>query len=286
MTCTWTALITPFNDDTSVDFESLRKMLHTQNKAVNGVLLLGSTGESLQLSLDEKVQIIDQALSLELEIPLLVGLSGINHLENYALIEICNDKNIHGYLLSTPMYSKPGTEGQYHWFKKHLDMMEKPCMLYNVPGRTGVKLSFETIKRLEDHKNLWALKEASGTTEDCQRYIQENPQLEVYSGDDVMAHEHINIGAKGVVSVASNIWPERTHRYITNLLLDKEEQTSKWIEACNELFVVANPIPVKYLCHKTNLCASMQTRFPLTTTELKENNLEDLHEMIINEFGV
>ena len=150
----WTALITPLNEDGSVNYDELTLLLKQQEEARNGILILGSTGEALNLSLDEKKKIIEHTLKLELEVPIMCGVGGINIDTTNDWVDHLNSKNIDCYLLVTPLYAKPGEEGQTHWFKTLLDKATKPCMLYNIPGRTGISLNVNTVKTLATHKNF------------------------------------------------------------------------------------------------------------------------------------
>ena len=108
----------------------------------------------------------------------------------------------------TPLYAKPGTAGQTNWFRTLMDQSSRPCMLYNVPGRSGVSLSLKTVENLKGHKNLWSIK-ASGNPLDFQKYSSISPSISVFSGDDAMLPEYVPLNCKGLVSVAANCWQKK-----------------------------------------------------------------------------
>src|SRR5690625_2718642 len=155
----WTALITPMHDDGEINIEELASLIHRQDEAGNGVLILGSTGEGLALSLEEKKEVLETASSLNLNVPLMAGVGGFNLRSQIEWIEYCHAFEIDFFLLVTPLYSKPAVKGQTVWFRELLNVAERPCMIYNVPSRTGVKLDPKTIEELSDHPNLAGLKE-------------------------------------------------------------------------------------------------------------------------------
>ena len=207
----YTALITPLKEDSSVDYDALEGLLREQEEANNGILVLGSTGEALNLDKEEKEKIFKFASDLNLKVPLMAGIGGINLRETKEDINFLNELNYHCYLLVTPLYAKPGKVGQTDWFKALLDISKKPCMLYNVPSRTGTSLNIETVSELNSHPNFWAIKEASGSVDDFKNYVDATNGQLVYSGDDALMNDFARHGAKGLVSVASNVWPKETN---------------------------------------------------------------------------
>lgn len=282
----WTAVITPMKEDGSVNYEDLTRVLKDQDDAKNGLLILGSTGEALNLDEDEKVKILDHSLSLKLKSPIMVGVGGINLNETRKWVDYLETLNVHSYLLVTPLYAKPGKIGQYEWFKELLDASTRPCMLYNVPGRTGVKMSFEAVDMLKDHPNFWAIKEASGSTEDFEKYVKTAPKAMVYSGDDAMLPDYTPLGAKGLVSVAANVWAKKTHEYVSRALANKlnEDEKKLWNECSNSLFMASNPIPVKRLMKIDGQISTDILRAPLTHKEIEDDSLLKASHSKINEW--
>ena len=134
----WTAMVTPMNTDGSIDFNSLENLLRKQEKAGNGVLVLGSTGEGLNLNEEEKREVVTFTKELDLDIPMMVGVGGFDLPAQADFIHFCNEVEPDALLLVTPLYAKPGAEGQFEWFSELMGETEIPCTLYNVPSRTGV----------------------------------------------------------------------------------------------------------------------------------------------------
>lgn len=266
----WTALVTPFKPDGSVDNESLAKLLAEQNAARNGVLLLGSTGEALNLSLDEKKSLLSFALTFLKDSPVMVGLAGFEETANLEWLSYLEKLPIDAYLAITPIYAKPGRHGQTAWFRKILDRSTRPVMLYNVPGRSGVKLHPDTVSDLSEHPNFWAIKEASGSVDDMRRYKSHCRTQHIYCGDDGLTPDFCDAGAVGLVSVASNAWPVATHLYAHAAKESKLNAADRkaWSTASDALFVASNPVPVKALLHHESRIATDAMRAPLTAQDL------------------
>ncbi len=282
----WTAIITPMLQDGEVDYDSLENLLNAQNEAGNGILILGSTGEALNLDEEESIKILEFTCAIPRSVPLMCGIGGINLRHTIKWTSFLNKLAIDCYLVVTPLYAKPGDEGQYEWFKAVMDKAAKPCMLYNVPSRTGKDMSLEAVKRLNNHKNFWAIKEASGSVDMFAKYVEaagENGR--VYSGDDAMMPDFTKVGAKGLVSVASNVWPKETHLYVKKCLDSSlsEEEAKTWVDSTNSLFVASNPIPVKWLMTIKGQIPSGALRAPLTLKDMVDKNVvTESHENIIN----
>lgn len=264
----WTALITPMLDNGSVDYEALEKLLKQQEAAGNAITILGSTGEALNIDENEKKKILELACNLNLSVPLMAGVGGINLNTQIEWIKYLNTLPLDCYLLVVPLYAKPGVYGQYGWFSELMDVSEKPCMIYNVPGRTAKNLELEALKMLAGHKNFWAIKEASGSKEEFAKYKAAAPDALAMSGDDLMLPVFADLGAGGVVSVASNVWPKETALYAEQCLngsFDGEEVWRKGIEA---LFSASNPVPVKALMNGLGMINSPKVRLPLSEKDL------------------
>ncbi|MGY8877658.1 MAG: dihydrodipicolinate synthase family protein, partial [Pseudoalteromonas sp.] len=166
----WTALVTPFDQHGDVDYNTLTKLVSDQEAAHNGILLLGSTGEGLALTLKEQQAIVEHVCQLKPTVPLMVAVGGSNLKQQIEWVNYCNTLPIHSFLLGSPLYAKPGAIGQTHWFESLLNASAHPCMLYNVPGRSAVSIPAATIQNLQNNKNLWALKEASGSIAQFEAY--------------------------------------------------------------------------------------------------------------------
>ncbi|MBY0413418.1 MAG: 4-hydroxy-tetrahydrodipicolinate synthase, partial [Bdellovibrionales bacterium] len=270
----WTAIVTPMNEDSSVDYVAFEKILREQEAAKVAVVILGSTGEALNLNKDECKKVLEFGLSLDLKVPVMTGIGGFNQKDTLEYVTYLNTlSKLDAFLVVTPLYAKPGEFGQTEWFKAILDLASKPCMLYNVPGRTGVKMNFNAIKNLKDHKNFWAIKEASGSVEDFKKYVEAAPKARVYSGDDGMVPDFGPHGCKGLVSVAANAWPVETLAYVNKTLAGKlsPEEAALWSKSCDTLFIAANPVPVKNLMHAQGKIKTSVLRAPLHHKDLADN---------------
>lgn len=270
-TTLWTALVTPMRENGDVNEDELAGLIHRQDEAGNGVLILGSTGEGLALSADDKKKVVQTASSLNIDVPLMAGVGGFNLREQLEWIEYCGQFEIESYLLVTPLYAKPNRRGQIAWFRALLSAADRPCMLYNVPSRTGVKMHPGTLEALADHPNLFALKEASGSIAEYQEFRKRAPELPVYSGDDALTPFFAAAGCRGLVSVMANVWPEATHRYVEWCLQGRgPELLPMWQECSDALFAASNPIPTKLLLEKKGWIENARLRLPLTTDEIDD----------------
>lgn len=289
-----TALVTPLFESGAIDFDSLSQLVRMQEQAGNAILILGSTGEGLALSLAEKRAVLHHVFSLTPAVPIMVGVGGFQLEEQLSWMVECQENySLESFLLVTPLYAKPGIKGQIAWFKALLDQSERPCILYNIPGRAGVKLYPEVLAELAHHPRLGGLKEASGNLAEFSAYQEIIPHLPIYSGNDELLKAHVERGAFGVISVASNIWPWQTRTCLALCLAGlnsegkvamTEEGCALWERAANHLFVASNPIPVKILLQQTEQIRSATLRLPLTSLELDEVAVQALlkiHDQII-----
>lgn len=267
----YTALVTPMKENGDIHLDNLASLIHRQDQAGNGVLVLGSTGEGLALSLEDKKQVVKTASSLNVEVPIMVGVGGFNLRNQLEWIEYCHQFNIDSFLLVTPLYAKPGPKGQVQWFKSLLDAADKPCMLYNVPSRTGSKMSPLVLKELAGHANFVAVKEASGSIEEYQNYRKSAKDIAFYSGDDGLLPFFAMAGCDGLVSVASNVWPNATHQYVDWCLDGRgPELLPLWQECTDALFEGPNPAPAKVLLNDKGLLDHPTLHPPLTEEDVED----------------
>ena len=282
-TILWTALVTPMNENGDINHDELASLIHKQNEAGNGVLILGSTGEGLALSREDKQSVVKTASSLNINVPLMVGVGGFNLRSQLQWIEYCGSFDIDGFLMVTPLYAKPNVKGQAAWFNDLINAADKPCMLYNVPSRTGVKLHPDVIGQLADHPNLFALKEASGSISEYQEFRKRAPELAFYSGDDGLMPFFVAAGCQGLVSVMANVWPQATHRYVEWCLEGRgPELLPLWQECSDALFSASNPIPAKVLLAEKGWIQSPTLRAPLTHEDMSDNTILSEAEERIN----
>ena len=243
----WTALVTPLNQEGKVDYLTLSKLVKEQEHAGNGLLILGSTAEALNLNLSSRKAIIEHVVSMKPTTPIMVGVGGNLLEEQLEWVSYLEKLNVNAYLLVTPHYAKPGPIGQYNWFKTIMDAVTRPVMLYNVPGRTAVPMALAAVERLKNHKNFWAIKEASGSVERMKEYLAACGNGSVFCGDDALMPDFALAGSCGLVSVASNAWPKETNLYVQQCLKKTFDAKELWTKASNSLFVCSNPVPVKRL---------------------------------------
>ncbi len=267
----WTALVTPFNQRGRVDYDALAQLLDDQAAAGNGILMLGSTGEGLALSLNEQKKIIRFVCQHQPDAPIMVAVGGYNLESQLEWIEFCNQLPIHSYLLAAPLYAKPGPKGQEQWFRGLLERSKFPCMVYNVPSRSGVELCPQALANLTDEAMFWSVKEASGSVIKFKEFKDAIPNIAIYSGDDALLPEFSLLGASGLVSVCANAWPKATNLYVEQCLSTPQDmEFNLWKSAIEPLFSVANPVPLKVLMHQKEQIAHPQLRLPLTHSELSE----------------
>ena len=267
-------------EDTSIDYDSFEALLKEQEAAGNGVLVLGSTGEGLNLLEDEKKEIIRFAMSLNLAVPVMAGIGGFHLNAQKEFIQYCDTLRVDAYLFVAPIYAKPGKEGQYAWFSELLASTEKPCMIYNVPSRTGRKIDPDVPGLLsKQHKNIMGLKESSGSVEDFIAFRDSAPGVDMYCGDDNLIREFVAEGAVGLVSVASNNWPKQTRKYLELALEGNYDALfSDWVESADLFFDAPSPVPAKALLANKGWINTDQVRLPLSVNDLKPETEEALLE--------
>jgi 4-hydroxy-tetrahydrodipicolinate synthase len=273
---TGVAIVTPFRNDGSVDFKSLGKLLEYLIKGgVNYVVALGTTGESVTLSKDEKKAVINFVTdTVNCKIPVVVGIGGNNTEEVIDCINHTDFAAIDAILSVAPYYNKPSQQGLYLHFKAIATVSPVPVILYNVPGRTGSNISAETtVKLANECKSVIATKEASGNLAQVMQIIHGKPKgFQVISGDDALALPIIALGGTGVISVAANAYPREISDMINFAL--KSEMTKacalhyKLLEVVNAMFEEGNPSGIKALLEILKI-APNNLRLPLAPVSEK-----------------
>lgn len=268
----WTALVTPMDDKGNIDFAQFEKLVRRQEAAGNGLLVLGSTGEALNLDEGESRELLSFTCNLKPKTPIMVGVGGINQKATLEWLKFCETLPIDAYLMVTPLYAKPGPKGQLQWFKTLMDAVSKPVMLYNVPSRTGKPLDRTALKSLEDHPRFWAIKEASGSVSEFQAYTTNTPNKKVFSGEDGLIPQFAPIGCAGLVSVIANVWPKATAEYVRRCLGGKYAGLFPLFQdATDACFRVTNPIPAKVALKSLGVISSATLRPPLVEEELESD---------------
>lgn len=280
-TGTGVAIVTPFRNDGSVDFKSLGKLLeHVIKGGVNYIVALGTTGESVTLTKDEKKAVINFVLdTVNDRIPVVVGIGGNNTQEVLDTINSNDFSGIDAILSVSPYYNKPSQQGLYLHFKAIATASPVPVILYNVPGRTGSNVSAETtLKLAHECKSIFAVKEASGNLGQVMQIINGKPKdFLVISGDDALALPIIAIGGSGLISVIANAYPKDLSEMVNYALkgdLPKANQLHyKLLEMVNALFEEGNPPGIKALLEILKITHNV-VRLPLST--VSDKHLEKL----------
>jgi 4-hydroxy-tetrahydrodipicolinate synthase len=266
----WTAMVTPLTKEGGVDYESFETILRKQEEAGNGVLVLGSTGEGLNLLDEEKRAIVKFVKTLDLDVPLMAGLGGFHLDAQIGFMKYCDEVGVDAFLLVNPLYAKPGKEGQLAWFSSLMKETKTPCMIYNVPSRTGIHMHPAVPAYI--HKtfpNYMGLKEASGSIEKLKEFFGHAPKAKIYCGDDNLIKEFVAEGAVGLVSVASNAWPMQAREQLDLILEGKTDQTfGEWTDCADLFFHAPSPIPVKTLMQHKGWIANDQVRLPLSNEDM------------------
>lgn len=263
------ALITPMHTDGSIDFNSLEKLIdwHIANKT-DGLVLLGTTGESATIDDNERREMIKVAVArVRHKMPLIVGTGSNSTKHAIALTGEAMSLGADAVLLVTPYYNKPTQEGLFQHYRAIANAVPMPQILYNVPSRTCCDLLPETIARLSQCANIIGVKEATGDLNRLKKLLSLNVKMDFYSGDDPTAMEFMLLGGKGVISVAANVVPTLFHALCAAALKGDRESASTIDQQLRELyrvlFIETNPIPTKWALEKMGLIQS-GIRLPLT----------------------
>jgi len=254
------ALVTPMQPDGSVDFDALRKLVDFHVEAgSDGLVAMGTTGESATLDFDEHVEVIEATIRFAAgRIPVIAGTGANSTHEALELTKASKEVGAVAHLSVTPYYNKPPQEGLIAHFTTIADGVDLPLILYNVPGRTAVDLRFETTLKLSEHGNIVGIKEATGSLERIRELIDATgPDFAVYSGEDSLGCACMLAGGQGSISVTANVAPALMHR-MSLAALAGDHETAEGLDAKlaglhRELFCQTNPIPVKWAVHQMGL---------------------------------
>ena len=280
-----TALVTPMNQDGSVNFKRLETLVDEQIVGgVDALVICGTTGEKSTLRYDEHLKVIETAAKIcNKRVPIIAG-TGSN--DTVYSVELCDDAEKVGadaFLMVTPYYNKASQAGLVAHYNYIADRVNKPIILYNVPSRTGVAIKPETYKELSKHPNIVATKEANGDLSSVARtrYLC-GDDLDIYSGNDDQTVPIMSLGGIGVISVASNILPKEMHNLCAEYLAGNTQKAMdmqiKYIGLMNELFSDVNPVPVKTAMNILGMDVG-PCRLPLFP--MSESNVTALKEKLI-----
>lgn len=283
------AIVTPFHEDGSVNYECLAKILEDQiANSTDAIVICGTTGESATLNPKEHLDVIKYTVDVvNHRIPVIAG-TGSN--ETAYAVELSNDAEKAGadaLLIVTPYYNKASQRGLVKHYTYIADRVSSPIIIYNVPSRTGVNVLPETYAELSEHKNIIGAKEASGNLSQIAQTIALcGDNLDVYSGNDDQIVPIMSLGGKGVISVLSNICPKIAHNipslYLDGKCKESAELQLKYLKLCNAMFMDVNPIPVKVAMNMMGMDVG-PLRLPLC--EMDDAKTEKLHS-ILAEYGL
>ncbi|KIM10749.1 MAG: 4-hydroxy-tetrahydrodipicolinate synthase [Sulfuricurvum sp. PC08-66] len=265
-----TALITPVRDG-KVDHETYARLIRRQiAHGIDVVVPVGTTGESATLSHEEHRACIETAVAVckGTNTKVLAGAGSNSTAEAISLAQFAQDAGADAVLAVTPYYNKPSQEGLYQHYKAIASAISIPVMLYNVPGRTAVDMSADTVIRLfDDVANIVAIKEATGSMERTVELLARRPELIVICGDDAINYPLMANGAKGTISVTGNLLPDQisqlVHKALTGDFAGAKAINDALFSINKALFCESNPVPIKAAMHHAGLIPSLEYRLPL-----------------------
>ena len=281
---TGVALVTPFNEDKSVDYKGLENLLnHVIDGGIDYLVLMGTTGECVTLSKGEKVAVVDFCKKINnSRVPVVLGIGGNNTMQVVEDIKSANLDGIDAILSVSPAYNKPSQEGIYQHYKMISGNCPLPIIVYNVPGRTASNISAETTVRLaNDFENIVAVKEASGDMDQIMKIIKNKPSdFVVLSGDDGLTLPMIHMGAEGVISVIGQSHPKEYSDMVSFGLSGNQEIANqlhnKLYDFYVPLYAEGNPVGIKACLELLGICKS-QVRLPLVeASDAIKNELKSL----------
>ena len=264
------ALVTPFDGNNRVDYSSLKRLIdfHVEQGS-SGLVIAGTTGESPTLKRSEHIELIGRSVEIAAgRIPIIAGTGSNSTFQSIELSHAVSDQRLTAYMAVVPYYNKPTQEGIYQHYMAIADAVDKPLLMYNVPGRTVADMLPETVGRLARHDNIFGLKEATGDIERLKQ-IQAvvNDDFALYSGDDFTLRPFIEQGGHGVVTVSGNVAPRQVAR-LCELAREGKADEAKALDNSLQplnkaLFIESNPIPVKWAVSEMGLMEP-HIRLPLT----------------------
>jgi 4-hydroxy-tetrahydrodipicolinate synthase len=286
LTGTITALVTPFRNQ-KVDFADLKTLVDHQIKGgINGLVPVGTTGESPTLDHMEHLEVIRATVDYARgRVPVLAGTGSNSTQEALELTKLSHKAGVDGMLVVAPYYNKPSQEGVYRYYATLAEATDKPIVLYSIPGRCGIEISVGVVERLRaKYPNLRFIKEAGGSVDRVDQLKQAmGSDITVLSGDDSLTLPFMAVGAEGVISVASNYLPREVSRMVSLALQDEFKAATKihrkLYPLFKTLFIEPNPVPVKVALARAGIIGSSEIRPPLC--EMTESNRALLEKVLV-----
>ncbi len=275
------AMVTPFREDFSVDYEGIAKNIDYLERYVDALVPAGTTGEAATLSYEEHVEVVKYVAETS-KLPVIGGAGSNSTREAIWLAKQVEKAGAEAAMLVTPYYNKPNQEGLYQHYRAVAAEVSIPIIVYNVPSRTGTNTTPELVKRLAEVDNIIGIKEASGNLKQISEIIRTTPDdFILLSGDDFLTLPILCLGGKGVISVAANVAPHLMKEMYTAFtegnIRKAAEMHHKLTPLFNALFIDTNPIPVKKAMELLGLSAG-KPRLPLV--ELSDEKTEKLREVL------
>ena len=276
------ALVTPFNES-GVDFDALGKLIDFQlEHKTDALIICGTTGEASTMPDREHLSVIGFAVErVAGRIPVIAGTGSNDTVHGVALARDAAKLGADGLLLVTPYYNKASQKGLIQHYNAIAAASDLPIILYNVPGRTGMKIEVATVKELAKTEQIVAIKEASGDIAYATQIAAACPELDIYSGNDDMIVPIMSLGGKGVISVLANVVPEETHdmcaKYLAGDTAGALKLQLEYLDLVKALFIEVNPIPVKTALNLMGMNAG-SLRLPLC--EMSDNTLAVLKQSL------
>lgn len=272
----FTAMITPFDANGNVDYERARSIVtHLLANGSEGLVVAGTTGEAPTLSDEEKLSLFRTVISeVKGRVPVYAGTGSNCTRHSIELTREAEKIGVDGILAVAPYYNKPSQEGLYHHFKSIAEATSLPVMVYNIPGRTGVNVLPETIRRLSEIPNITSVKEASGSLDQVS-FIRSltKPDFMIYCGDDSLTLPMLAVGACGVVSIASHLVGQEILQMLTLFKQGKIDEATKihlrLLKIFKVLFINTNPVPLKAALKMLGLDTGV-VRLPLFEVNVSE----------------
>ncbi|MGM0873723.1 MAG: 4-hydroxy-tetrahydrodipicolinate synthase [Bacillota bacterium] len=281
-----TAMVTPFDKNGNIDFQKTSTLIdYLINHGSDSLVITGTTGESPTLSTEEKIALIKHTVKeVNGRVPVIAGTGSYNTAASIKLTKQAEEAGVDAIMLVVPYYNKPSQEGLYQHFKAIAESTKLPIMLYNIPGRSVVNMSVDTIVRLSELPNVIAIKEASGNLDAMAEIIAKtDDNFVLYSGDDGLTLPVLSIGGAGVVSVASHIIGKEMQAMISAFVsgdhVTAAQQHRTLLPIMKQLFAVPNPGPIKTALQVRGLDVG-SVRLPLIPLTSSERS--DLMEVINN----
>ncbi|PCG20753.1 4-hydroxy-tetrahydrodipicolinate synthase [Brachyspira sp. G79] len=277
------ALITPFTRDNKINYEKLEELIEFQiaNKT-DAIVAAGTTAESAALNFEERMEVIKFCIERTKKRTLVIAGTGTN--STSVAVEFSKKSYEYGadiVMAVTPYYNKGNESGLIDYFTQIANSVKCPVIMYNVPSRTGVKLSLNVIKTLSEVSNIQGIKEASGDISYVADIANIAPKLDIYSGNDDMVTPMMALGAKGVISVTSNIIPKENHdmvmNYINGNIKEAVNAQIKYIDLIRAMFIEVNPVPIKEAMNMMGFDVG-ECRSPLGP--LSEKNREQVRQTL------